>query len=157
MDIFSHGLWAYALYFKSKYRFWAAFLAVLPDLISFGPYFVYRLITGGLHLEKPNIENIPDYVFAGYNLGHSLVIFLIVIGVIYYITRSIPIAVGGWLSHILLDIPTHTTKFFPTPFLWPISDFKFNGISWGNPVFMIINYGLLFILYVYLFTKVKKN
>jgi len=115
------------------------------------------LVTEKLHFGKPDLASIPNYVFAGYNFGHSLIIFLIVFCVIYYITRSVPIVIGGWLLHILLDVPTHTTEFFPTPFLLPLNNFRFNGISWSDPIFMIMNYGLLFVIYVYLFIKVKRK
>ena len=33
--------------------------------------------------------------------------------------------------------------FLPTPFLWPISDWKFPGISWAEPWFMVVNYTLM--------------
>lgn len=38
----------------------------------------------------------------------------------------------AWLAHILLDIPFHTKAYFPTKLLWPLSDFSFDGISWGD-------------------------
>ena len=36
-----------------------------------------------------------------------------------------------WFFNILLDIPSHTLKFFPTPFLMPISDYMIDGVPWG--------------------------
>lgn len=155
MDILSHGLWIYALYFRTRHRFSATIFAVLPDLISFGPHLIYSLFFTGFKFGRPHL--IPEYVAVGYNFTHSLVMFFIVFGIFYFITREIYWPLGGWLLHILIDIPTHTKEFFPTPFLWPLSEYKVSAIAWSDPMFMIINYGLLSVLYIYLFTKVKKN
>jgi len=155
MDVVAHWLWTYAIYFKTKYRLLAALFGVLPDIIAFGPFFLYKLLFGSLG--KPALGSIPEYVFIGYNFTHSLVVFLIVFAVIYFITREIPWVIGGWLLHILIDIPTHTSAFFPTPFLWPISNFTVSVVSWSNLIFMIVNYSLLVIVYTYLFLFLKKK
>ena len=158
MDIFAHFLWTYAVYFRNKrYRLLAAFFGVFPDLLAFGPHFILSLIGLGNHFSKQSLSSIPEYVFIGYNISHSLIIFLIVIGIIYFITRKVPIYLGGWLLHILIDIPSHSELFFPTPFLWPISNFHFNGVSWANEKFMIINYTTLAIVYIFLFIHNKKS
>jgi hypothetical protein len=52
----------------------------------------------------------------------------------------------GWVFHILIDIPTHTLRFFPTPFLWPISSYCASGISWANRWFLLANYSALAIV-----------
>ncbi len=158
MDIFAHFLWTYAVYFNNKkYRLISTFFGVFPDLLAFGPHLILSLIGLGNHFDKSALSSIPDYVYIGYNFSHSLLIFLIIIGIIYFITREIPIYLGGWLLHILIDIPSHSTDFFPTPFLWPISNFYINGISWANEKFMIINYILLTITYIFLFIYYKKS
>jgi hypothetical protein len=46
---------------------------------------------------------------------------------------------AAWGLHILIDIPTHSLALFPTPFLWPVSDFKVNGIGWDNPIILAID------------------
>jgi hypothetical protein len=61
----------------------------------------------------------------------------------WWLTGALPLAYLAWLGHILVDIPTHSKRFFPTPFLWPISDYKVDGISWGVRWFMLANYGSL--------------
>ena len=38
----------------------------------------------------------------------------------------------AWPFHIILDFFTHSIEYFPTPILWPISDYKFDGIPWSN-------------------------
>jgi hypothetical protein len=68
-------------------------------------------------------------------------------------------AMLGWLVHILIDIPTHSYQFYPTPFLWPLSSWKFNGISWGQKWFMIANYSTIVIAYaaLYFWSRKAKN
>lgn len=159
MDIFAHGLWAYAIYHRSKHKWLATFFGMMPDLIAFGFFFISYWITNGFNFSKPGFSgNIPEYVFVGYNFTHSIIIFLIIIGIVYYVTRKIPWYIGGWLLHILIDIPTHKVAgYFPTPFLWPLSNFKVGGISWHDPKFMIINYGTLFFVYVYILVFANKE
>ncbi|MBS3168569.1 hypothetical protein J4216_05560 [Candidatus Woesearchaeota archaeon] len=157
MDTLAHFLWTFAIYFRTSYRWLAGLFAILPDFLSFGVFIIYSLIFGTFHPGKPPLETLPEYVFIAYNITHSLVIFLIVFGLIYIISKKIPWVLGGWLLHIFIDIPTHTRDYFPTPFLWPISSFTLNGISWANPWFIIINYGLLIIIFAYLFIKYRKR
>ena len=64
--------------------------------------------------------------------------------------KRLPYYALAYPTSILFDIPTHTKEFLPTPFLWPVSDWVFDGFSWGNGYFMLINWGLIFGLIVYL-------
>ena len=156
MDILAHFLWTYVIYFRYKtHRLLAAFFGIFPDLGSFGFFFLLSLFSGTLEFGKPELSSIPNYVFFSYNLTHSLIAAFFVILVIYLLTKRIPWILGGWILHILIDIPTHTDSFFPTPFLWPLSNFTFNGISWADKEFLIINYSLLILVYAYLFIKFK--
>ena len=98
-------------------------------------------------------------------VGHSLNIFAIISFVIYltfkYLkargltARRMPWEMGGWLLHILIDIPTHSYQFYPTPLCWPISGWKFNGFSWGNAYFLAVNYFALGVIY-FLLRKKKR-
>jgi hypothetical protein len=58
--------------------------------------------------------------------------------------------------HILCDIPTHTTSYFPTPFLWPFSTPFVNGIPWSTPWFMAANYTSLFLFYCCLYFSFRR-
>ncbi len=127
-----------------------------PDLFSFGIYFVLTLIgvvehpnwTSGQH---PDPSAMPSFVNAAYNGTHSLVVFAIVFGLVW-LTRKKPLyEMLGWPLHILVDIPTHSEKFFPTPFLWPVSDFHVNGHNWGDPIIFVPNLILLAGLYVWFY------
>lgn len=149
VDIFAHYLWTYAIFFKQKKVWLLGIIGILPDLLSFGPHFVLSLATRGFKFGRPS--NIPSYVQDLYNLTHSLVIFLIVFGAFYYFLNKYMVYLLPWAIHILIDIPTHSRLFFPTPFLWPISNFTVDGIAWGQPWFLILNYSLLVIFFVWRF------
>ncbi len=163
MDVVAHTLWAAAAAKVVKQKTkkiksigWAAFFGVAPDLFAFGPFFLIQLLASGWGflsaLGEPSSEaGIPQYVKELYHISHSLIIFAVVFILIWFIRKTPYWELSAWALHILIDIPTHTSRFFPTPFLWPINNFKVSGISWANPWFMIINYGLLVLAYLYLF------
>ncbi|MBI2102454.1 hypothetical protein HYT55_01335 [Candidatus Woesearchaeota archaeon] len=80
-----------------------------------------------------------------------MIIAALVFLVVFLLLKRIPIYLYAWPLHIVIDIPTHTSNFLPTPFLWPLSSFAFPGISWASREFMVINYllilgGLLYIV-----------
>lgn len=73
------------------------------------------------------------------NMTHSLLIFFIIFSAIW-VVRGIPFyPLLAWAFHIIIDIPTHSLELFPTPFLWPVSDFRFDGIGWDSAIVMIPN------------------
>lgn len=161
MDTLSHGLYGgIAVGRRSKKDYAIAFLfGVLPDLLSFGPLFVLSFL--GLHEFHRTPEGIPDaasiphFVYAAYDVTHSLVVYAVVVGLLYVVSKKKHLAflTLGWPLHILVDIPTHSHQFFPTPFLWPFSSYSFNGISWSAPIIFIPNVILLMALYSYWFIK----
>jgi hypothetical protein len=57
---------------------------------------------------------------------------------------------------VLVDIPTHSFAFFPTPFLWPLSTWKFDGWQWMTPTILVPNYVLLALLYAWFLWRVSK-
>ena len=158
MDIFAHGLWTFAVFHKKKYVWLAVLFGVLPDLLSFGILFVSNLLRKGLSFPRgpPPVETLPKWLFSAYNMTHSLFVFGLVFLLIFLITKQWFWPLTAWAIHILIDIPTHSTRFFPTPFLWPVSDFRFNGISWATPWFMLINYGALLVVFILIALFQKK-
>lgn len=178
MDVISHGLWAAAAAKTANEKVlkkpisikWATFWGFMPDVFAFAPLFIwlfYGLISGGINYsEIPKPEeghqmpadwSIAKLTLVLYSISHSLFIFIPVFFVIFLIYKKPQWVMCGWLFHILIDIPTHSYEFYPTPFLWPISDFKVNGFSWGHPWFLIVNYALLIIVYWILWRKNKVN
>lgn len=148
MDIFAHGLWSYAIFHKKKYVWWATLFGILPDLLSFGILFVINILSGNFARGRPSLNSIPNWLYSAYSFTHSLLMFFAVFIIIYLITKKWFWQLTAWAIHILIDIPTHSDKFFPTPFLWPISGYTFNGISWATPWFMIVNYSALMIVFL---------
>ncbi|HEY7531274.1 MAG TPA: hypothetical protein VH681_00670, partial [Nitrospiraceae bacterium] len=63
---------------------------------------------------------------------------------------------SAWGLHVLVDIPTHSFAFFPTPFLWPLSTWKFDGWQWMTPTILVPNYVLLALLYAWFLWRVSK-
>jgi hypothetical protein len=145
-----------------------ALWGILPDLFSFTPVVVWMIwqmsYNGVPFSEIPRPEFMSAEERKGifilrltqtlYHINHSMVIFLSLFMLVWLVRRYLSgrasgysfgggkpyFEMTGWLLHILLDIPTHSEKFYPTLFLWPLSGFHFNGSSWGNVKFMIGNY-----------------
>jgi membrane-bound metal-dependent hydrolase YbcI (DUF457 family) len=159
MDFVSHALYGGVFFGRQnrKMFWWAFFFGMMPDILVFGPLFIQRffnLILGnakGGFFGRPESLSIPTYVYQGYNITHSLVIFAVVFGLVWLIRKKVPWVILGWPLHILMDLFTHSTKFFPTPIFWPISNFHINGIPWSEPIIYIPNVILLIILYTYFF------
>ena len=168
MDIFAHAVWTNVVYYK-KYRTevmnrWISiFFGIMPDLISFTPVFLYSRILKVDFFELIG-RNIWPVKFASlsYNYTHSLIVFLAVFAIVG-LTRSrkslkfIYWPMFGWMLHILIDIFTHK-GFYETPFLFPLSNYKFtHGVSWGQPTFMIINYSALSFIYLFWFLILRRR
>jgi hypothetical protein len=163
MDTFAHGI-AGALFFsrsgyagllfggnetepKPRSFDWtlpvAAFFGVLPDLMSFS-YVVFKHVFNGGR-GKPPVESIPDWVFTAYNMTHSLFIVSAVILMLFLLNRWLGISSCAWSWHVICDIPTHSRAYFPTPFLYPFSDFTVDGISFMHPPIFISYWSFLII------------
>lgn len=168
MDIFAHMLWTNVVYYKKykaeiKNRLIAVAFGVVPDLMSFVPFFVYTFLGGKEFWEV--VESgawVARYASESYNYTHSIVIFTIVFLFVGAVRKGfnktfVYWPIFGWLLHILIDIPTHR-NFYETPFLFPLSGYRFShGISWGHPTFMALNYGALAAAYLIWFLVLRKR
>src|SRR5579864_7447445 len=159
MDTLAHGLWGGAAFGQRDHQWrWAFLLGMCPDLFSFGPYFLTHMGDIGErwahhHMGPPDPRTIPTYVYHAYNVTHSLVVWVVALLILRLLTRSHAHSLwpfGAWGLHILCDIPTHSTRFFPTPYLWPFPTRYYNGTSWGNSTFMIANYSGIALIYLVL-------
>lgn len=151
MDILSHALWT-NLVFKElpiEQRSFAITFGVLPDLVSFLRVLGRGFIQKTMHYKNPPLHVFPKFVFKLYNVTHSLVVW---VGIFLFLKLfnldALAFVFCGWGLHIMLDIFTHSANFFPTPILWPFSDFHFSGIAWANKWFMLFNYVVLAFLYL---------
>ncbi|MEI8175235.1 MAG: hypothetical protein WCG28_04770 [bacterium] len=178
MDILAHTLWTTAVARKGniegekkdkKFKvnlFWTAFMGIFPDFFAFTLPFVfsfYKVISGQQQFGSFNTRH---QVADGFNLSHtlyqyshSLILWLLVFLIFWLIFRRPVWELLGWALHILIDIPSHSVLFFPTPFLFPISTYVFPyGVAWSNMYFMIINYTALALLWGgFLFKKYKNK
>jgi len=163
MDIVSHGLWgAIAFGRKNRSSFWLAFLfGIAPDLLSFG--ILWSAATLGL-AEKPDFSegtppesSIPLYVHHLYNVTHSFIVFLFVFLLLWFLLKRPLWELSAWGLHVLVDVPTHSYAFFPTPVLWPLFAWKFNGWQWNNPQILIPNYVVLSLLYAWYVSQLYKT
>ena len=175
MDIFAHTLWTNAaargankLSDKKGKKFhinvaWTAFFGVFPDLFAFTIPFVirfYKTIFGGENfLEFHGVQGDGfDLAHNLYNYSHSLVILTSVFLIVWIIYKRPRYELLGWALHILIDIPSHVISFYPTPFLFPISGYRFPyGVQWSNQWYMIINYCALLVVWLRIFYKKYKN
>lgn len=158
MDIISHGLWGGAFFGrKNRKDFWLSFLfGISPDLLSFGIFTTMTILglASGPDWSDgvPREDAIPQYVHAMYHFTHSLFIFAVVFGLVWLVRKRPFLPLLAWPLHILVDIPTHSTEFFPTPFLWPFFDnLRVDGIPWSRPIIFIPNVVLLLLVYIWFF------
>lgn len=179
MDILAHTLWANAAakganaVFENKgnKKFhisagWTGFWGVFPDLFAFTIPFLLRFYL--ILVEQDSILNFFDRTNRGvggaedsfsiaqtlYQYSHSLIIWASVFMIVWLIYKRPRYELFGWALHILIDIPSHVLAFYPTPFLFPISDYRFPyGVSWGNYWFMVINYSALLLVWGSIFIK----
>jgi membrane-bound metal-dependent hydrolase YbcI (DUF457 family) len=154
MDVVAHGLWGGALFYsQGRKKFIAgAVIGMAPDLLSFGvfhvihPGWIGRRLAGEIS-GPPALSILPPYVFHAYNVTHSLVVWAVAFFLLWFLIKKPPWLLAAWLLHILCDIPTHATSYFPTPFLWPFRTPFVNGIPWSTPWFMAANYSAIFAVY----------
>ena len=143
MDVFSHWLWGMALTRGKVSWKVSGPMGVLPDLVAFVPASILGIIQGFKRVEINNETKTSDMhpiAWDIYQWSHSLTIALLIFLTAWFILHrrghespkklawffTVP-----WFAHILLDIPGHTLRFFPTPFLHPFSDLMFDGVRWS--------------------------
>ncbi len=169
MDILSHGLWGSMIFGRKNRRsFWIGFIfGIAPDFFSFGILLIERLLrsivtgTWMIGTGKPDLMEVPAYVSHLYDITHSFVIFLVVFAIVWLIRRRSgkgPVwEMLAWPFHIFLDLFTHSTSFFPTPYLWPFSYVPIDGIPWSTPIIFFTNAFFLVLLYSVYFYRKKKS
>lgn len=161
MDIFSHGLWAGAILGRKKKKkfFVVALISMLPDLFSIGIFWLCVLFGissmptwSNWHLDY---SSLPSYIDPLYNMSHSLWVFFLVYLLVWIIKARPCQPLLAWGLHILIDIPSHSIFHFPTPFLWPLSNYRYDGISWVENIFLIPDIVILLTVYLGYFLYVK--
>lgn len=123
MDTLAHGLWVSAAAISAQKWIsvrlrWAIWWAVFPDVLAFGPSFaagVWLLLVRG-RSSAPADDHFLPHVHVGlplYQMGHSLLVFLLVFIAAAIVARRVVPALLGWLLHCdrhsdaQPDIPCH--------------------------------------------------
>lgn len=163
MDIVAHMLWAGAatvLVARRRplsCRSVAAtlLLAGLPDVLQFIPVLAWVVFGDGaasallaLATALPGREPaLPDTVaLVSHHLhcmAHSAFVAGAVTAAAWIVLRRPWLPLLGWWSHIVIDVLTHSTAFYPSPVLYPLSYRGFDGIAWNEPWFLGLNYAAL--------------
>jgi len=142
----SHAIIGYLLFGQS-----GAIYGILPDVVGFLPYFAKIGLDQGMitlkELKKwgdifPQSKMSPnDWLL--YNLSHSLIVWL----TIYYITKDK--AVYSAIFAIILDIFMHTKEVWKGPaFLYPLSQYRYDGIHWLSYKGMMITFTIIALLFI---------
>ena len=167
MDIFSHALWGnieYRVISQTKHNptlIWEGVLfSIFPDLFSFTYAFCWitvqrmrgKLIRWPRTPEEFELLPIAQITRRLYELSHSIIVWAVVFFTSWFILGKLPWPLLGWATHILIDIPTHEKNFYPTPFLWPISNFMVDGYAWARRRIMFLNAFALIIAYALFFS-----
>ena len=176
MDVISHWFWGMALTRGKVKGRYAGLMGVLPDLCAFIPSTIYIIATGR---ERTNVDDdtvtadFPEIAWQLYQISHSAIwaILAMLSCWAWFHYRGVPKWMSTvfisendakgyawllwlpWLAHIAVDIPTHTRRFFPTPFLMPISDWTFDGIRWSTPIIFFTNVTLLVITWAFIIAR----
>lgn len=167
MDVVAHGLWAWAACMLAEPR-WplsrrtvaaTVALAVLPDLVQAVPMAAWAPFgTGSLHALKDYVLAVPGQEPAMppvvewlshhlHCLGHSAIAVGIVTALVWVAIRSLWIPLLGWWLHIVIDVFTHSSDFYPSPVLYPLTMRGFDGIAWNDSRFMLLNYTSLAVVF----------
>ncbi len=151
MDFFAHLLWS-GIIFADTNIYLGFLCGTLPDIVAFVPDF-FRPRQPNVNWRTPegrqSILSSPEYKrsLRVYSWTHSLVVWgiAIAIGALIwsFVGGEFPWFLLAGVIHVCIDIPTHSLEFFAPAFLTPISKYRFDGYSWANKKFMIINYALI--------------
>ncbi|MBU0471568.1 MAG: hypothetical protein KKF89_06460 [Nanoarchaeota archaeon] len=150
MDTFAHAIWAYIIFQRTESVILAMLFCTLPDIMSWGLWILWPY-KNGVKWKNRDTYKLPKWLHFLYGITHSIFTVAAVFAAVFLITKKIPVYLWAWPMHILMDIPVHSREWFPTPFLWPISNWRFPGISWGNKWFMITNYTAIIIVSAMMF------
>ena len=160
MDMAAHALWVAAgVTWVGRHRpigtpvkALAIGMAVVPDLLQAVPVLLWALFAG------KGITSVAEFAVAGpgaqttlpplvgawshhlHCILHSAPIALFVSTTTLFWRPALWPILAAWWSHIVIDVLTHSTDFYPVPVLYPFTMAGFDGIPWNTPWFMALNY-----------------
>jgi membrane-bound metal-dependent hydrolase YbcI (DUF457 family) len=124
----------------------AAGVGMMPDFFSFGVYTFERFANNRFITGPPALKDMPSYVFQSYTITHSLITALVFVIISSILFKKIWPATLAWPLHVITDIPLHSLAYFPTPFLYPFSDWMFDGYPLVDHLLMATGYWVVIIL-----------
>ena len=112
-----------------------------PDVLFYLTYPAWVIYRGQLRVAFSNNEwpQAPQWMYTLHHLFHSLPMLLLVSAAGRLITGRWPLAGVAWGLHILIDIPTHSRRYWAPQFLWPLSPMTVDGLSWVEVVIPVIS------------------
>lgn len=177
MDIFAHALWAGVGVSLARRRWMVptrtlvatVVIAALPDIFhllpiagwwllgdgSFDAVRAYAIAVPGQLPVLPEMVGIWSHHL--HCITHSAIVAGVVTLLVWGVRRVLWIPLLGWWSHILVDVFTHSAAYFPSPVLYPITYRGFDGLAWNTPWFMALNYAVLGVTGLWLWSSRKKQ
>lgn len=177
MDILAHALWATAGV-AATHRRWpmatrtavaTVAFAAIPDIGhmlpmlgwaitgdgSFANLWRYAIALPGQEPAVPTLVAMLSHHF--HCILHSAIVAGLATLLLCFALHRLWIPLLGWWSHILIDIFSHSSDFYPAPILYPITQRGFDGIAWNTPWFMVLNYTALALVALWLWNKELKH
>lgn len=138
----------------------AAISAILPDIVGIIPFYAIKFMEAS---PAPKTTFIKKYThlllsnkFANtfdstvYRATHSLYAAVVFAAAMYIFFREQWVLYSvSYLSHILIDIPTHEGD-FATRIFYPSSDFHFRGSNWSTNPKRFLSFWLALVLIILL-------
>jgi hypothetical protein len=140
---------------------WTVALAVLPDLGHLLPVTGWAMVnlasadwwqyaTALPGQEPPMPHAVGLWAHHLHCILHSALVAAVVTAALWAWRAAFWWPLLGWWSHIVIDVFTHSAEFFPSPVLYPLTDWGFDGVAWNRPGFLWANYLALAGVWVWL-------
>jgi len=104
----------------------AAGFSLLPDALSLGLFLVPSIIAAG----EPDWHGMPAYIMTLYRFNHNLLVACLLAVLCGVLWRPLFVPALAWPLHVVADLFLHGPGRFQTAPLYPLSDFRINGINW---------------------------
>ena len=176
MDLLAHALWTTVgvvalqrrLPIGSVAASAAVAASVLPDLVHGLPVLAWVAVGDGTWAQAMAYSVatlatepvLPQWVAMWSHHLHCMMHSLIVLGAVALVAwpwrRKLWLPLASWCLHIVIDVFTHSSAFYPVPIFYPITQRGFDGIAWNTPWFATVNYGVMALAAVWLWLTRRK-
>lgn len=168
VDLISHALWAYALFHRQSNVFAYVAFSLLPDLVFGLPALIAFTANGEIRqnfrrarrwqLPHETASKLPYFEFVRkfYHASHSWLVmgFTSLVLLAFAPQFALPFVSGVFL-HLGMDLFVHKDSIAGQYPFYPLSNFRVKGfIHWSDKHFLVVNYGLLALLYALIFARV---